>query len=158
MIPSLETVIEIIALVVVLFHKRILVALGFGPKRLRDLIGILSVGVFLLIVAYLRTHSVLSDHKELFAAGLILGVPAGILTATNMLKNIKDNVLYPRKSFGFYSTSGLGAAAGVGAFYFGYVTDFLSFAAGMSLTILTLLMFYIIRYEKRFGPVSLNRV
>ena len=62
MIPSLETVIEIIALVVVLFHKRILVALGFGPKRLRDLIGILSVGVFLLIVAYLRTHSVLSDR------------------------------------------------------------------------------------------------
>lgn len=77
MTASLETVIEIIALLVVIFHKRILAALGFDPKRLRDLIG--------------------------------------------------------------------------------YVTDFLAFAAGMSLTNLALLMLYIIRYEKRFGPVRLNR-
>ena len=155
---TIDSLINILVVVVVLFHKRILPVIGLDPKRLRDMIGILSVGVFILIVEFLKRQPVLSDHTELFLVGLILGVPHGILNATNVIKNIKDNVLYARKGLGFYLTFVVVVTGVAAAAYFHYVTEFLLLAAGMSLTDLALVVFYIVRYEKRFGPVILNRL
>ena len=154
MTVSFDSVVGYLTLAVVLFHKRILLRLGLNPRRARDLFGILSAAGFLLIANnYLRVESFLSDHIKLFLAGLIAGIPAGILSTKDMFKNIKDNVLYPKRGFVFYLSWIVGAVLGGGAAYFGVVNEFLSFAAGLSTMGLALLIFYIIRYEKRYGPL-----
>jgi hypothetical protein len=157
MTASLDSLFFLLALIFVLFHKRILRRLGLNPKRARDLFGILYAGVLILIVNYLRVEFFLSDHVRLFLAGLIVGIPAGILTTKDMFKNIKNNVLYPRRGFVFYLSCFVGTVLGGGAAYLGLFREFLSFAAGWSMMSLALLIFYVVRYEKRFGPLMLNR-
>ncbi len=73
-----------------------------------------------------------------------------------MFKNINDNVLYSRKSFAFYLSLVAGVVLGSAAGYLGLLREFVSFGGGWATASLALLVFYIVRYEKKLGPLMIN--
>lgn len=139
-----------------LFHKSILRRLGFNPERARDKFGILSAALFILIVTYLGAQSSLSYHVTYFFTGVSVAIPAGVLSRKHMFKNINDNVLYSRKSFAFYLSLVAGVVLGSAAGYLGLLREFVSFGGGWATASLALLVFYIVRYEKKLGPLMIN--
>jgi len=152
---SFDAIFQLLLATVALFHKGILRGLGLNPKRVRDRLGILWVIFFAFVVnyaSYLVAEPFRSRPMKFFLVGLVVGIPAGILSAKDMFKNVKDNILYPQRRLLLYLSLLVSGALGGGAFYFGFVEEFLSVAAGWSTTSLGVLMLYIIRYEKSYGP------
>jgi predicted MFS family arabinose efflux permease len=139
-----------------LFHKTILRRLGFNPERARDKFVILSAAFFIFIATYLGAQSPLTYHMAFFLGGLSVAIPTGILSRKYTFKNIKGNVLYSRRGCAFYLSLIAGTVLGGVAVYSGLLKEFVSFAAGWATMSLALLLFYIVRYEKKLGPLMLN--
>ena len=156
MTVSFNSIFVFFPVVLMLFHKRILRRLGFNPERARDKFGFLSTAFFIFIVTYLAAQSSLSYHITFFLGGLSVAIPAGILSRKHTFKNIKDNVLYSRRGLVFYLSLVAGAVLGGAAGYLGLLKEFVSFAAGWATMSLALLVFYIVRYEKKLGPLMLD--
>jgi predicted MFS family arabinose efflux permease len=156
MSASLNSVFAFVSVILVLFHKPILRRLGFNSERARDKFVILSAAFFIFIATYLGAQSPLPYHMTFFLGGLSVAIPAGILTRKHRFKNIKDNVLYPRKGLAFYLPILAGAVVGGVAAYLGFLKEFVSFAAGWTTMSLGLLVFFTVRYEKKLGPLMLD--
>ena len=156
MIVSCNSIFGFLLVVTILFHKRILRSQGFNPDRARDKFTILAVAFFLSVPTIPIGQSSIVYSLIFFFGGLILAIPAGVLSWKHTVRNIKDNVLYfDEGGLALYvALIGVIIVSAV-AGYLGFMMEFVWSAAGWTTMSLALLVFLIVKHEKKVGPLML---
>jgi hypothetical protein len=156
MIVSFNSIFGFLLVMIILFHKRILRSQGFNPERARDKFTIFAVAWFLSVPTIPVAQLPIIYYLMFFLGGLILAIPAGVLSWKHTVRNIKGNVLYFDKGGLPLYAAILGVIiVGAIAGYLGFMVEFVWFGWGWTTMSFAFLVFLIVKHEKKVGPLML---